>query len=182
MARRFPARGLVLVGAGDTLVDLALLECSAQSHSLPLFMVTTVFGGIAYGLLFSGGLGLIATHAPAHHRGGTVAAVYLVAYILQGAIALTMGLVATASGLSTALLLGTILIGSLALLVVAVAGSRGGTAEERPGGRGDVMTTRQAATAAELLDRPHAGPGRRPLDLHDPARGTHGRDPVRRLP
>jgi hypothetical protein len=51
-----------------------------------------------------------------------VAAVYLVAYILQGAIALALGIVATASGLSTALLLGSILIGSLALLVLAVAG------------------------------------------------------------
>lgn len=122
LARRFPVEGLVLTGAGATLLVLALLELSVHSHSLPLFMITTVFGGIAYGLLFSGGLGLIATHAPAHHRGGTVAAVYLVAYILQGAIALTMGLVATASGLSTALLIGTILIGSLALLVVAVAG------------------------------------------------------------
>ena len=122
LARRFPPRGLVLVGAVITMVDLALLEWSAQSHSLPLFIVTTVLSGTAYGLLFSGGLGLIATHAPAHHRGGTVAAVYLVAYILQGAIALTMGIVATASGLSTALFLGTILIGSLALLVLAVAG------------------------------------------------------------
>ena len=122
VARRFPARGLVLVGAALTMVDLVLLELSAQNHSLPLFLVTTVLSGTAYGLMFSGGLGLIATHAPVHHRGGTVAAVYLVAYILQGAIALTLGIVATASGLSTALLLGSILIGSLALLVLAVAG------------------------------------------------------------
>jgi MFS family permease len=122
LARRFPARLLVLVGAVITLIDLALLELSAGAHSLPLFLVTTVLSGIAYGLLFSGGLGLIATHAPAHHRGGTVAAVYLVAYLLQGAIALTLGIVATASGLSAALLLGTILIGSLALVVVAIAG------------------------------------------------------------
>lgn len=122
LARRFPARALVLTGAVITMIDLVLLELSAQNHSLPLFLVTTVLSGIAYGLMFSGGLGLIATHAPVHHRGGTVAAVYLVAYILQGAIALTLGIVATASGLSTALLLGTILIGSMALLVVAVAG------------------------------------------------------------
>jgi hypothetical protein len=55
--------------------------------------------------------------------------VYLVAYILQGSIALTLGLVATASGLGTALLLGVIVIGSLALLVLATAGAlaaRGG--------------------------------------------------------
>ena len=127
--RRFPAGRLVAVGAVATLADLALLETSAQTHSLPLFMAATVLGGISYGLLFSGGLGLITAHAPAHHRGGTVAAVYLVAYVLQGSIALTLGLVATASGLGTALLLGVIVIGSLAVLVIAAAGAlaaRGG--------------------------------------------------------
>ena len=117
--RRFQAGRLVLVGAVATLVDLAVLETAAQLHSLPLFMAATVLGGISYGLLFSGGLGLITAHAPAHHRGGTVAAVYLVAYIMQGAIALALGLVATASGLGTALLLGVIVIGSLSLLVIA---------------------------------------------------------------
>ena len=121
--RRFPAGRLVAAGAVATLVDLALLETSAQTHSLPLFMAATVLGGISYGLLFSGGLGLITAHAPAHHRGGTVAAVYLVAYVLQGSIALTLGLVATASGLGTALLLGVIVIGSLAVLVIAAAGA-----------------------------------------------------------
>ncbi|WP_405068553.1 MFS transporter [Kribbella sp. NBC_01510] len=127
--RRFPAGRLVAAGAVATLVDLAILETSAQTHSLPLFMAATVLGGISYGLLFSGGLGLITAHAPAHHRGGTVAAVYLVAYVLQGSIALTLGLVATASGLATALLLGVIVIGSLAVLVIAAAGAlaaRGG--------------------------------------------------------
>jgi MFS family permease len=117
--RRFAAGRLVAVGAVATLADVALLETSAQTHSLPLFMVTTVLGGVSYGLLFSGGLGLITTHAPAHHRGGTVAAVYLVAYVLQGAIAVTLGLIATAAGLGTALLVGVIVIGSLALLVIA---------------------------------------------------------------
>lgn len=119
--RRFTAARLVTVGAVATLADVALLEISAHAHSLPLFMVTTVLGGVSYGLLFSGGLGLITTHAPAHHRGGTLAAVYLVAYVLQGAIAVTLGLVATASGLGTALLVGVIVIGSLALLVITAA-------------------------------------------------------------
>ncbi|MGW7684900.1 MFS transporter [Kribbella sp. NPDC054772] len=121
--RRFAPGRLVLAGAVATLVDLAVLETSAQLHSLPLFMTATVLGGISYGLLFSGGLGLITAHAPAHHRGGTVAAVYLVAYILQGAIALALGLVATASGLGTALILGVIMIGSLALLAILAAGA-----------------------------------------------------------
>jgi len=120
-ARRFPAGRQVVVGAVTTLAALTLLELSATAHSLPLFIVTTVVGGISYGLLFAGGLGLITTHAPAHHRGGTVAAVYLVAYVMQGVVAFTLGLVATASGLSTALLLGVLVIGSLAILAFAVA-------------------------------------------------------------
>ncbi|WP_329005754.1 MFS transporter [Kribbella sp. NBC_00709] len=121
IGRRFPAHRLVPLGAVLTLVDLGLLELAATAHSVPLFVATTITGGTAYGLLFSGGLGLIATHAPAHHRGATVSAVYLVAYILQGAIAVTLGLVATASGLSTALLLGITVIGTLALLILAAA-------------------------------------------------------------
>lgn len=122
VGRRFPAGRLVLLGGVLTLVDLALLETSATVHSLPVFIATSIVGGTSYGLLFSGGLGLIATRAPAHHRGGTVAAVYLVAYIAQGSVALTLGVVATQTGLSTALLLGVTIIGGLALLVIAAAG------------------------------------------------------------
>jgi len=122
VGRRFPAGRLVPVGAVLTIVDLGLLELAATAHSVLFFVATTVVGGTAYGLLFSGGLGLIATRAPAHHRGGTLAAVYLVAYIMQGATALTLGIVATSAGLSTALLLGVTVIGSLAVLVIAGAG------------------------------------------------------------
>jgi MFS family permease len=119
--RRFPAGRQVLVGTGTVVAALALLEVSASTHSLPLFILTSLLGGISYGLLFSGGLGLITTHAPARHRGGTVSAVYLVAYVGQGAVALTLGLIATASGLSTALLLGVLAIGVLAVLTSVVA-------------------------------------------------------------
>jgi MFS family permease len=129
-ARRFEAGRQVAVGAGTTLAALALLEGSATAHSLPWFILTTVVGGMSYGLLFSGGLGLISTFAPAHHRGGTVAAVYLVAYVLQGTIALALGLVATASGLSAALLVGVLVIGLLALVALLLAGvlaMRGGS-------------------------------------------------------
>ncbi|WP_106815650.1 MFS transporter [Microbacterium timonense] len=118
VTRRIAPRVLVLTGAVITMADLVLLEAAAQLHSLPLFMVTTVFSGAGYGLLFSGGLGLIATHAPAHHRGGTIAAVYLVAYVIQGAVALGLGAVATAAGLGTALAVGAGAISALAVLVL----------------------------------------------------------------
>ncbi|WP_285114278.1 MFS transporter [Leifsonia sp. fls2-241-R2A-40a] len=131
LARRIPPGRLVVTGAAVTLADLVLLVLSAQSHSLPLFMVTTVFSGAGYGLLFSGGLALIATHAPALHRGGTISAVYLVAYVFQGAIAFGLGAVATAAGLGTALFTGAIAIGALAVgaLVLATTVKRTTTQE-----------------------------------------------------
>lgn len=122
LTRGFPAGRQVLAGTGFVAGALTLLEVSARSHSLPLFILTSLLGGISYGLLFSGGLGLVATHAPAHHRGGTVSAVYLVAYVGQGTVALSLGAIATASGLSTALLLGVLAIGGLTVLAFGVAG------------------------------------------------------------
>lgn len=122
LTRSFPAGRQVLVGTGFVASALTLLEVSARTHSLLLFILTSLLGGISYGLLFSGGLGLVATHAPAHHRGGTVSAVYLVAYVGQGAVALSLGAIATASGLSTALLLGVLAIGVLTVLAFGVAG------------------------------------------------------------
>ncbi|MFI5706960.1 MFS transporter [Kribbella sp. NPDC051620] len=122
LTRGFAAGRQVLAGTGFVAAALTLLEVSARSHSLPLFILTSLLGGISYGLLFSGGLGLVATHAPAHHRGGTVSAVYLVAYVGQGAVALSLGAIATASGLSTALLLGVLAIGGLTVLAFGVAG------------------------------------------------------------
>ncbi|WP_328324910.1 MFS transporter [Kribbella sp. NBC_00382] len=121
LTRSFAAGRQVLVGTGFVASALVLLEVSARTHSLVLFVLTSLLGGISYGLLFSGGLGLVATHAPAHHRGGTVSAVYLVAYIGQGAVALSLGAIATASGLSTALLLGVLAIGVLTVLAFGVA-------------------------------------------------------------
>lgn len=120
-ARRYAPRALIAAGGVLTLVDLALLELSAHTHSLGLFVLTTVLSGTAYGLLFSGGLALISRRAPEHHRGGTISAVYLVAYILQGAIAVGLGVVTTGHGLGTGLLLGTLVIGALAVLVAGLA-------------------------------------------------------------
>ncbi|MEV6415240.1 MFS transporter [Kribbella sp. NPDC051718] len=122
LTRGIPAGRQVLVGTGFVAAALTLLVVSAQAHSLPLFILTSLLGGVSYGLLFSGGLGLVATHAPAHHRGGTVSAVYLVAYVGQGTVALSLGAIATASGLSTALLLGVLAIGVLTVLAFGVAG------------------------------------------------------------
>lgn len=113
--RSVPPRMTIGAGAVVTFGAVALLLESSRTQSLAVFLITTLVSGAAYALLFSGGLGLISRNAPAHHRAGTISAVYLVAYVLQGAIAVGLGLIATADGLDTALELGSIAISTFAL-------------------------------------------------------------------
>ncbi|WP_158253854.1 MFS transporter [Cryobacterium sp. N22] len=102
-AKRMPARLAIGLGGLASASAVALLVLSAATASLPVFAVTSVAAGVGYGLLFLGGLGLLNQHAPAHHRAGTISVVYTVAYLLQGIVAVLLGLEATAVGLQTAL-------------------------------------------------------------------------------
>ncbi|HEY0247991.1 MAG TPA: MFS transporter [Gryllotalpicola sp.] len=111
----------IAIGSVVTLVAFALLIGSGYSGSLPLFIVTTLVAGAAYALMFSGGLALIGQNAPAHHRAGTISAAYLVAYIMQGAAAIVLGLIATDAGLRQALVVGGIVVGAFAVAALAAA-------------------------------------------------------------
>ena len=102
-AKRMPARAAIGIGGLASASAVALLVLSAATASLPVFAVTSVAAGVGYGLLFLGGLGLVNKHAPAHHRAGTISVVYAAAYLMQGIIAVLVGLEATAVGLQTAL-------------------------------------------------------------------------------
>lgn len=136
------ARGLaplVSVTAGGVALaaGLALLELSAALESLPVFVAASVVAGAGYGLLFLGGLGLISRHAPAHHRASTLSAVYLVAYLAQGVIAVLIGATATTIGLEPALDVWAPVIAALALAASAAAVASGiaATVAERRRGR-----------------------------------------------
>ena len=61
------------------------------------------------------GWGSSAAFAPEHHRAGTLSAVYLVAYLVQGATALWLGAEATRGGLESAVDVGAPAIVGLAL-------------------------------------------------------------------
>jgi MFS family permease len=102
-AKRMPPRLAIGLGGVASATAVLLLVLSAATASLPVFAVTSVAAGVGYGLLFLGGLGLVNRHAPAHHRAGTLSVVYTVAYLVQGVVAVLIGLEATAVGLRTAL-------------------------------------------------------------------------------
>lgn len=116
-ARGISAATVVLWGTTAAIIAFPLLLLSASLHSLALFLAASAFLGIAYGLLFLGGLSIINANAPAHHRAGTVGAVYLVAYFFQGAVTFLLGLVVTAHGLTESIQLGAIV--SIAMSIVA---------------------------------------------------------------
>ncbi len=94
------------------------LIVAASLQSVGFFLAFCVLAGIAYSLLFAGGLQIIGRFAPAHHRAGTLSAGYLVAYLVQGAVALWLGGEATAGGLAHAVDLGAPVIVGLALLAL----------------------------------------------------------------
>jgi MFS family permease len=96
---RMPARMSIVIGGLVSAGSAALLVASASLSSLPLFIAASLVFGLSSGLLFLGGFGLVNQNAPAHHRAGTIAVVYLVAYVGQGVTAIGLGLLATSISL-----------------------------------------------------------------------------------
>jgi hypothetical protein len=125
VARRLSGALAIALGGAVAVLGLAALTLAAQERSMPIYLAATALAGVGYSLLFLGGLTLINAHAPPQHRGGTLSAIYLIGYLMMGAIALTLGVTATHHGLAVALGLGASGIGalSIAAAVLAVAGT-----------------------------------------------------------
>ena len=123
-AKRLPGRLAIQLGGLTTAAALALLLLAASLHALLPFLLASALSGAGYSLLFLGGLTLINAHAPAHHRAGTLSAIYLIGYLLMGAIALSLGVIATRWGLRLAVEIGAsgIALLALAAAVLALAG------------------------------------------------------------
>jgi MFS family permease len=118
---------IVVAGGASAIVGMSVMVLSSVEHSLLLFLIASVVTGVGYSFLFAGGLGVVSANAPAHHRAGTLSAVYLVAYFVQGVVALGLGSVATGSGFQLALEIGAgaIALFSIAAIVLSLAiGSR----------------------------------------------------------
>jgi MFS family permease len=115
IVRRVRPQSSIAIGNAVTFLAFAFLIGSAYTGSLPVFIVTTMIAGVAYALSFAGGLALIGQNAPARHRAGTISAVYLVAYVLQGAAAVALGVIATDAGLRQAVDVGAVVVSAFAV-------------------------------------------------------------------
>jgi len=119
VAKKLPSRSAIMLGAIASVTGMALFALAVAWHALVVFLGATAISGAGYSLLLLGGLQVINGAAPAQQRGEVLSALYLVAYLSLGAVALFLGVAATAWGLSVAVDLGA---GAIALLSLATFG------------------------------------------------------------
>ncbi len=117
-ARRVTPGRMVMAGAAIAISSCAVLAMSAYLQSLILYTIAQAGSGMAYSLLLLGGLSLLTAHAPVTHRGATLSALFLVAYLAQAVVALLLGKVATSVGLPLAVDIGVALVVTLAAIAV----------------------------------------------------------------
>jgi hypothetical protein len=112
---RLRVRVSMILGAFASAAGMGLLTVSVAFHSLPVFLLATAVAGAGYSLLFVSALEVINGAAPADYRGGVLSALYLLAYLSMGAVAIVLGAVATAWTLLVAVDLGAGVIAVLSL-------------------------------------------------------------------
>lgn len=120
-ARSLSTRTAMMLGAFASATGMGLLALTAALHNLPVFLLATSTAGAGYSLLFRSGLGIINAATPDRYRGGVLSALYLLAYLSMGTVALILGAVATARGLGSAIDLGAGGIAALSLATFVLA-------------------------------------------------------------
>jgi predicted MFS family arabinose efflux permease len=126
IARTFSPRLALIVGALVSGLGMVLFVLAVSLRNLPIYLLATAAAGGAYSLLFVGGLQVISAAAPVHHRGGILSALYLLGYLSMGALALVLGAIATTRGLGLAVDLGAGAIAGLNLATLALGASMRG--------------------------------------------------------
>jgi MFS family permease len=121
IARPLAPQIALMVGALVSCLGMVLLIVAVNFRDLIIYLLATAAAGGAYSLLFVGGLQVISAAAPEDNRGGILSALYLLGYLSMGALALVLGAIATTRGLGFAVDLGAaaIILMNLATLVLA---------------------------------------------------------------
>jgi predicted MFS family arabinose efflux permease len=121
IARTLSPRAALIVGALVSGLAMVLLIAAVNFRDLVIYLLATAAAGGAYSLLFVGGLQVISAAAPVAHRGAILSALYLLGYLSMGALALVLGAIATTRGLGFAVNLGAaaIILMNIATLVLA---------------------------------------------------------------
>jgi hypothetical protein len=117
-ARKLATESVMKWGTAAAVASAVLLAVAAATHSLLTYAIAQAGSGMAYSLLLLGGLSLITASAPVTHRGATLSALFLVAYLAQAVVALALGKVATALSLAVAVDIAALTVTILAMLTL----------------------------------------------------------------
>jgi MFS family permease len=120
-ARPLTARTAMTLGAFASTAGMGLLALAVALHGLPAFLLATAMSGAGYSLLFLSALQVINAAAPAQQRGGVLSALYLLAYLSMGMVAIILGIVATDWRFRLAVDLGAGVIAVLSVATLALA-------------------------------------------------------------
>jgi len=94
------------LGSVFSVIGTAFLVGAVFEHTLILFVIATVLSGVGYALMVYGGLSIANASAPEGSRGGIMSAIFLLAYLFTGVLAVVLGKIATVQDLTTAVLCG----------------------------------------------------------------------------
>nr|WP_129311593.1 MFS transporter [Streptomyces sp. L2] len=117
---RLGARSALPRGCGVLVVGLLLVGASLLLKSFPLLLLGAVAGGVGQGMAFRAGLTAVGSAAPAEHRGATISAFFVVAYLGISLPVVGVGALAVTLGVRTAGMVFT----CCAVLLVAAVGLR----------------------------------------------------------
>ena len=123
-----PARRSLGVGLPLLLVCLAALEAALFAKALWLFLVGTVVGGIAVGLIFRGGLSELNRLAEPRNRAATVSTFFVAAYLGLGLPAVLTGVLSQLTGTVDASVYTSVLAAAFVVAAIVVVLRTFGTA------------------------------------------------------
>jgi MFS family permease len=123
-----PARSSLGVGLPLLLVCLAALEAALFAKALWLFLVGTVVGGIAVGLIFRGGLSELNRLAEPRNRAATVSTFFVAAYLGLGLPAVLTGVISQLTGTVDASVYTSVLAAAFVVAAIVVVLRTFGTA------------------------------------------------------
>ncbi len=150
-----PSRRSFSLGLPLLLVCLAALESSLFTKAVWLFLVATVVGGVAVGLIFRGGLSELNRLAEPQNRAGIVSTFFAAAYVGLGVPVLT-GVISVATGTVDASVYTSALVAAFVVVALVVAlHTFGAESSERTEGTGRRVTG--APTGATRKVRQPAG-------------------------
>jgi len=98
VSARQPSRRAMTAGLPLLLVCLAMLEAALFAKALWLFIVGTIAGGVAVGLIFRGGLSELNRLAEPQRRAAVVSTFFVAAYIGMALPAILIGVISLAVG------------------------------------------------------------------------------------